>query len=133
LEPADDYEQCDIIDESVREYNLWEGSVRTMFAATIDLAGPHDLEVFTAHWSASSTGVRDNESAETLVIIQAYNAANPNSLYVYAGDFNDIDSSYRITNLLGPNVGLNMFTPVDLNNITAAMPQSTPIRTKVQL
>ena len=116
----------DIIDESVREYNLGGGSLRTMYAATIDLPGPHDLEVFTAHWHSSDTGIRDNESAESVAIIQAHREANPNSLYIYAGDFNDEDTSYRITNLLDPNVGLNLFTPVDLNNGNSATINSDP-------
>ncbi|MFC1782791.1 endonuclease/exonuclease/phosphatase family protein [Planctomycetota bacterium] len=116
----------DIIDESVREYNLGEGSLRTMYAATINLPGPRNIEVFTAHWSASSASVRANESAESVSIIQAHNATEPNSLYVYAGDFNDVDTSYRITNLLDPNVGLNMFTPVDPNNHSNATINSDP-------
>lgn len=106
----------DIIDESVREYPLGEGSLRTLYAATIDIPGAKDLEVFTAHWNASSTSVRDNESAESVAIIGAYQAAHPNSLYIYSGDLNDEDTSYRITNLLDPNVGLKLLTPVDLNN-----------------
>jgi len=110
----------------VREYNLGAGSLRTLYAATINLPGPRNLEVFTAHWSASSAGVRHNESAQSIAIIQAHNAADPNSLYVYAGDFNDIDTSYRITNLFDPNVGLNMFTPLDPNNHCNATINSDP-------
>lgn len=116
----------DIIDSSVREYSLGEGSLRTLFAATIDIPGPKDLEVFTAHWHASSAAVRDNESAASVAIIQDYRENHPYSLYIYTGDLNDEDTSYRITNLLDPNVGLNLFTPVDLNNDSNATINSDP-------
>lgn len=106
----------DIIDSSIREYPLGEGSLRTLFATTIDLPGPRDLEIFTAHWHASNASIRNNESLESLAIIRAYREKNPSSIYIYAGDLNDEDSSYHITNLLDPNTGLNLLTPVDLNN-----------------
>lgn len=116
----------DIIDDSVREYNLGEGSLRTLFAATIDLPGPKELEVFTAHWNYEVASIRDNESAESVAIIQAYREEHPYSLYIYTGDFNDEDTSYRITNLVDPNVGLRLFTPVDLNNDNIATINSDP-------
>jgi len=113
----------DIVDSSVREYPLGEGSLRTLYAATIDVPGAKDLEIFTAHWHASDPGVRDNESAESAAIIRAYQAAHANSLYLYTGDLNDEDTSYRVFNLLDPNVGLNLLTPVDLNNGSKATDQ----------
>lgn len=116
----------DIIDESVREYSLGPDSYRTLFAATIDLPGPNDMEIFTAHWDYERTGVRDVESSESISILQAYRSANPDSFYIYAGDFNDEDTSYRITNMFDPNVGLNPFTPIDLNNGNNATINSDP-------
>lgn len=118
----------DIIDASVREFNLGEGSVRTLYAATIDIPGDQDIEVFTAHWNATFETVRDNESAESVSIITDYHQSNPNSFYLYAGDFNDIDTHQRITNLLDPNVGLNMTTPVDSNNGSNATINSDPAK-----
>lgn len=116
----------DIIDSSVREHPLGEGSLRTLFAVTIDLPGAKDLEVFMAHWHASDPTIRDNESAASVLIISQYRAAHPNSLYIYGGDLNDEDTSYRVTDLLDPNVGLNLITPVDLNNGSNATINSDP-------
>jgi endonuclease/exonuclease/phosphatase family metal-dependent hydrolase len=118
----------DIVDASVREHELGEGSLRTLFAATIDLPGPRDLEVFTAHWHASSASVRANESAASVAILQAFRASHPGSFYVYAGDFNDEDTSSRITDLLNPSVGLTLFTPVDPNNGSSATINSDPAK-----
>lgn len=118
----------DILDESVREYELGEGSLRTLFAVTLDLPGPHDLEVFTAHWNASSASVRENESATSASILQSYRLASPGSWYVYAGDFNDVDTSPRVTSLLDPSVGLTLFTPVDPNNGSSATINSDPAK-----
>ncbi len=116
----------DILDSSVREYTLGEGSLRTLFAATIDLPGARDLEVFTAHWSAGSASIRASESAESVSIIAAYRQAAPYSFYIYAGDFNDEDTSYRITNLLRANTGLDLLTPLDHNNTSSATINSDP-------
>ena len=44
----------------------------------------------------------------------------------HAGDFNDVDTSVRITNLLDASVGLVLFTLV-ISTMGAAR-QSTPIR-----
>ena len=116
----------DIIDESVREVELGEGSLRKLLAATIHLPGPRDLEVFTAHWTASSASIRDNESAASVALLQSYRSAHPGAFYVYAGDFNDVDSCPRITSLLAPRVGLTLFTPVNPNNGSSATINSDP-------
>jgi exonuclease III len=116
----------DIIDESVREYFLGEGSLRPLYAATIDIPGSKDLEVFTAHWNASDPNVRENESNESVAIIGAYRAAHPSAFYIYAGDLNEEDTSFRIIRLLDPNVGLNLTSPVDLNNGSNATINSDP-------
>ncbi len=116
----------DIIDASVREHDLGEGSLRSLFAATIDLPGPKDLEVFTAHWHASSAAVRANESAASVARLQAYGAAHPGAWYLYAGDFNDVDTSSRIAALVALSVGLEMTTPVDPNNGSSATLNADP-------
>jgi len=118
----------DIIDASVREFNLGIGSLRTLYAATIDIPGDRDIEIFTAHWHASNVTVRDNESAESVSVIADYNQASPDSFYIYTGDFNDIDSHQRVTNLLDPNTGLNITTPVDSNNGSMATINSDPAK-----
>lgn len=116
----------DIIDESVREDALGVESKRTLFSATIDLPGPHDLVVFTAHWDASRAGVREGESLASVAILQAFRLMNPDLLYLYAGDFNDVDTSGRITALLAPSVGLVLFTPIDPVTQSSATINSDP-------
>lgn len=100
-------------------------------AATIHLPGPRDLEVFTAHWTASSASIRDNESAASVALLQSYRSAHPGAFYVYAGDFNDVDSCPRITSLLAPRVGLTLFTPVDPNNGSSATINSDPVQAHI--
>lgn len=116
----------DIVDSSVREYDFTDERPRTIFAATIDLPGPRDLEVFTANWHDSEAGIRVIESARSAAVVSAHLAEHPNSLYVYAGDFNEEDQSLLLTNLLAKESGLNMFTPVDLNNGEKATISSDP-------
>jgi len=116
----------DIIDASVREHPLGDGSLRTLFAATIDLPGAQDLEIFTAHWHASSATVRANESAASVALIEAYRAAHPGTWYLYAGDFNDVDTSPRITALVAASVGLETTTPLDPNNGSSATLNADP-------
>jgi len=101
-----------IIPSSMREYQLGEGSLRPMFELKIDLPGPHILAVFTAHWNASSAEVRENESAESVHVLQEFRTENPSTLYLYAGDFNVTDDSPLISALMEPATGLTMFTPV---------------------
>ena len=89
-------------------------------AATIDLPGPNNVEVFTAHWSASQPSDRVLESANSEQIISNFNQMNPDAFYLYTGDFNVTDSSSLITDLLVSTVGLNLITPVDPNNGSSA-------------
>ena len=60
-------------------------------------------------------------------MIASYGGAHP-ALYVYSGDFNDVDTSVRITNLLDASVGLVLFTPVDPNNGSCATINSDPAK-----
>ena len=117
-----------LIPSSVREYQLGEGSLRPMFTLTVDLPGPHVLTIFTAHWNASYAVVRGNESATSVQVLRAFRTENPATLYLYAGDFNEPDSSPLITALL-ENTGLVMFAPADPVTCSIATINSDPEKT----
>ena len=79
--------KLEIVNTSVCEHEL--GGFRPLLAATIDLPGPQDLEVLTAHWSSSEPENRVLESANSVQIISNFNQTNPDAFYVYTGDFNE--------------------------------------------